>query len=76
MSNEQAPSKNLNSKVATTTKYSTILKKDSTILKKDVTMPAATPSGKAKTNLKASSGKEKTLNSHKSFFKQDCIYCG
>lgn len=43
---------------------------------KDITVPTATPLGKAKTDLKVSSGKEKTLNSHKSFFKQDCIYCG
>lgn len=43
---------------------------------KDITVPMATPVGKAKTDRKVSSGKEKTLNSHKSFFKQDYIYCG
>lgn len=43
---------------------------------KDITVPSATPLSKAKIDLKVSSGKEKTPNSHKSFFIQDCIYYG
>lgn len=59
-SKSRLQNKILNAKTTTTTtKYSTIFKKDTT-------MSAATPQAKTKTDLKSRSQKEKTLNSQSS----------